>query len=211
MDVGGVHRERRRQCVERAVRRRTHPAADVLQEGGRPLGLGQHPELVGRPGQCPGHQLLLRHPSDVDAGEHRIGLAATALPSQRCAQRQPGAQVLSAIQRPARQSLGQSVIAQVQGFLGGGHHRVAVDRGVDLHGQHGSAQSIGGGSARRAGQSAGDGCSQPLHLGLLQPHRHALQVQRVSAVQTAGARFDGPARQGLGDRLVAGQGGEVVV
>ena len=84
--------------------------ASGLQERGRPLGLAQHPELVGRPRQRPRHQLGFGQRRRVDLGQHRVGFAAAALPRQRVGQRQPGGQARRALSaaRPSRSASSRS-------------------------------------------------------------------------------------------------------
>ena len=56
--VARVHREGGAQRVESGPRAGVRdPVADGLQESRRPLRLAEHPELIGRPRQRPGHQL----------------------------------------------------------------------------------------------------------------------------------------------------------
>ena len=146
-EVAGVHRERRRQRVQGRcappvvlIRLRMFCRNAVARSGSR-----QHPELVGRPRQRPRHHLGLGQRGGIDGGQHRIRLAAAALPGQRVAQRQPrieasgprssaarGRAVRSALRSPSRSACWAAATTSSTGC-----------GCVAVQGQHRQPQSVG--------------------------------------------------------------------
>ena len=97
-------------------------------------GCAEHPELVGRPRQCPRDQFRLGQRAGVHGRQHRVGLAATALPGQRLTQQQPRRPGRRRAPAPPGQPFGQRQIAQPQRLLARPPRSVDRLRGVAVRG-----------------------------------------------------------------------------
>ena len=129
--------------------------AGVAQERGGLLGLAEHPELVGRPGQCPRDQFG----SDSAVGSTAASTASASRPrpcqASACPSSSRAGKAVGAVQRGPAKALGQGHIAQPERLFAGRHGLVDRLRGVAVEGQFRHPQPVAGVLTGRAPTAGG--------------------------------------------------------